>query len=203
MPIESLAACCAVPPEKSYLLLNHGPVTLVTSADGERRNVMAAAWAMPLDFSPAKVLLVVDKSAYTRELIDASGEFALNLPLRSQAGQVLAVGSCSGRDGNKFAAAQLTTFAAAQLTTFAAAHIAAPLIAGCAAWLECRVIREPHNERTYDLLIAEVLAAHADPALFSDGQWHFPDTARTTLHYQSGGRFFATGEAFVVPGAED
>ena len=39
-----------------------------------------------------------------------------------------------------------------------------------------------------------------DPALFSDGAWHFPDAERTTLHYQSGGRFFATGEAFVVPG---
>ncbi len=192
MPIDSLAATVSVPLEKSYLLLNHGPVTLVTSAAGERCNVMAAAWAMPLDFAPAKVLLVVDKSSYTRELIDASGEFALNLPVRAQAETVIAVGSRSGRDGDKFAAAGLGRFAAAR--------IAAPLLAGCAAWLECRVLPEPHNARRYDLFIAEVLAAHADPALFSDGAWHFPDAERTTLHYQSGGRFFATGEAFVVPG---
>lgn len=104
------------------------------------------------------------------------------------------VGSRSGRDGDKFAAAGLTHFPAQR--------IAAPLVAGCAAWLECRVLREPHNERSYDLFIAEVLAAHADPALFSDGRWHLPDAARTTLHYQSGGRFFATGEAFEVSGAE-
>lgn len=194
MPIDSLAATVSVPLEKSYLLLNHGPVTLVTSAAGERHNVMAAAWAMPLDFAPAKVLLVVDKSSYTRELIEASGEFALNLPLRAQADAVIDVGSRSGRDGDKFAAAGLTHFPAQR--------IAAPLVAGCAAWLECRVLREPHNERSYDLFIAEVLAAHADPALFSDGRWHFPDATRTTLHYQSGGRFFATGEAFEASGAE-
>ena len=189
MPIDSLASTVSVPLEKSYLLLNHGPVTLVTSLASERRNVMAAAWAMPLDFSPAKVLLVVDKTTLTRELIDASGEFALNLPVCAQADAVLAVGSCSGREGDKFALAGLRTFSAAR--------IAVPLIAGCAAWLECRVLREPANEQRYDLFIAEVLAAHADPDLFSEGCWHFPDGARTTLHYQSGGRFFATGESFV------
>lgn len=38
----------AVELSKSYLLLNHGPVTLVSSAHGDAQNVMAAAWAMPL-----------------------------------------------------------------------------------------------------------------------------------------------------------
>ncbi|MFS9605278.1 hypothetical protein Q6241_29550, partial [Klebsiella pneumoniae] len=44
---------------KCYRLLNHGPTTLVTSAHNGVRNVMAAAWAMPLDFDPPKVLVVV------------------------------------------------------------------------------------------------------------------------------------------------
>ncbi len=50
---------------KSYLLLNHGPVTLVSSAHGDRRNVMAASWAMPLDFAPPKVAVVIDSRAFT------------------------------------------------------------------------------------------------------------------------------------------
>jgi len=41
-------------------LLNHDPVTLITSAHGGRSNVMAASWAMPLDFNPPKVVVVVD-----------------------------------------------------------------------------------------------------------------------------------------------
>lgn len=173
---------------KSYLLLNHGPVTLVTSASGDRHNVMAAAWAMPLDFDPPKVLLVIDRQTLTRELVDASGEFALNIPCRAIADRVLAAGSVSGRDGDKFARTGLVPFAATK--------IAAPLVSGCVAWLECRVIPEPANQQGHDLFVAQVLAAWADPQVFSGGRWHFPDAARTTIHYQAGGAFFVTGASF-------
>ncbi len=178
---------------KSYLLLNHGPVTLVTSASGGRRNVMSAAWSMPLDFDPPKVLLVIDRQTLTRELVEASGEFALSVPCRALADAVLAAGSMSGRDGDKFARSGFETFAATR--------IGAPLIRDCVAWLECRVIPEPVNQQRYDLFIAEVLAAWADPEVFSGGRWHFPDAGRKTIHYQAGGTFFATGEAFECPPA--
>ena len=184
----------AVPLAKSYLLLNHGPVTLVGSAAGDRRNVMAAAWAMPLDFDPPKLLLVIDRQTLTRELVEASGEFSLNIPCRALADQVLAAGSVSGRDGDKFAASGLVPFAARR--------IAAPLIEGCVAWLECRVMPAPDNEARHDLFIAEVVAAWADPEVFSDGRWHFPDESRRTIHYQAGGAFFSNGESFdASPGA--
>lgn len=179
--------------QKAYCLLNHGPVTLVTSAHAGVRNVMAAAWAMPLDFDPPKVAIVIDKGALTRELIEKSGEFALNIPARRIAEQVLAVGSRSGRDGDKFASSGLRTFAADK--------IAAPLVEGCVGWLECRLIPEPRNQQAYDLLVAEVVAAHADPRVF-DGRWHFADEGSRTLHYIAGGSFFATGEEFSVEGAE-
>ena len=95
---------------KSYLLLNHGPVVLVSSAFHGRRNVMAASWVMPLDFDPPKVLAVIDGRSFTRELVEASGEFALNLPFKRIADKVLAAGSMSGRDGDKFAHAGLGRF---------------------------------------------------------------------------------------------
>ena len=80
---------------KSYRLLNHGPTVLVSAAHGGRRNVMAAAWSMPIDFSPPKVAVVIEGSSFTRELVDASGSFALNIPcrLRSLAPLVFG-GSC-------------------------------------------------------------------------------------------------------------
>ena len=175
---------------RSYLLLNHGPVTLVTSAHGDRRNIMAAAWAMPLDFDPPKVAVVIDRNTYTRELMEASGEFVLNIPTRAQAAQVLAVGDCSGRDGDKFARFCLAAAPAAK--------VAAPLLDGCAAWLECRIIGNPDNPQRHDLFLGEVVAAHADPRLFSDNRWHFPDDASRTIHYVAGGQFFVTGEAFTA-----
>ena len=41
-------------------------------------------------------------------------------------------------------------------------------------------------------------AAYADERVFSKGRWHFPDEESRTIHYQAGGAFFATGEAFQV-----
>jgi flavin reductase (DIM6/NTAB) family NADH-FMN oxidoreductase RutF len=62
------------------------------------------------------------------------------------------------------------------------------------------LVPEPHNQQSYDLFIGEVVAAWADPRVFSDGRWHFedsPDELRT-LHYVAGGQFYVTGEALKV-----
>jgi len=178
----------------AYRLLNHGPTVLVTSAHGERQNIMAAAWNMPLDFDPPKIAIVIDKNTYTRELIEASGSFGINVPCRRQKDIVMKVGSSSGRELlGKDQSDKFTTFG---LTTFAGSQIAVPMLEGCAAWLECKVIAEPHNQTTYDLFLAEVVVAWADERVFSDGRWHFEghDELRT-LHYIAGGTFLTTGEA--------
>ena len=186
----------AVPLPKAYLLLNHGPTVLVSSAHGGRRNVMAAAWNMALDFDPPKVAVVIDKATLTRELVEASGEFVLNVPAREQAALTLAVGTQSGREVDKFQKVMRSGIPGDGVGETAASQVGAPLIEGCLAWLECRVIPEPHVEQAYDLFLAQVVAAWADPAAFSEGRWHFPDPQRCSIHYQAGGNFFATGEAF-------
>jgi len=180
--------------KKAYRLLNHGPTVLVTTAHGKQCNVMAAAWNMPLDFDPPKIAIVIDKNTYTRELIEASGSFAINVPCRAQAEMVVEVGSNSGREligklpDNKFASFDIPTFAASKIT--------APLVEGCVAWLECKVIPEPHIQDTYDLFLGEVIAAYADSRVFSDGHWHFEGhNDFRTIHHIAGGNFFAIGEA--------
>jgi flavin reductase (DIM6/NTAB) family NADH-FMN oxidoreductase RutF len=179
-----------------YRLLNHGPTILVSSSHNGKHNIMAAAWNMPLDFDPPKICVVIDKNTYTRELIEASGSFAINVPCVAQIGLVTKLGSYSGRDllvSDKFAENNLSTFAAKE--------ISAPLLEGCVAWLECKVIPEPHIQNTYDLFIAEVVAAYADERVFSDGRWHFEGQNQETLdklrtiHHVAGGAFFATGKA--------
>jgi flavin reductase (DIM6/NTAB) family NADH-FMN oxidoreductase RutF len=179
----------------AYRLLNHGPVTLVTSAHEGKQNVMAAAWAMPLDFDPPKVAVVIDANTFTRQLIEASGEFALNIPCRAIAAQVLKAGSASGKDVNKFDHSGLESFPA-QI-------IGAPLVEGCVAWMECRVLPRPDNQQRHDLFLAEVVAAQADERVFKDGRWQFADDDLRTLHYYGGGSFAVTGETIEVSGNTD
>jgi flavin reductase (DIM6/NTAB) family NADH-FMN oxidoreductase RutF len=175
---------------KAYRLLNHGPTVLVTSAHGGAMNVMSAAWSMPLDFDPPKVAVVIDKNTFTRALVEGAGEFVLNVPASSQAALTVAVGSASGRDVDKFAAHGIRTLAGSV--------VKAPLVAGCLAWLECRVIPEPHIQAAYDLFLAEVVAAWADPAVFADGHWKDDQGGRRSIHYIAGGQFFETGPALGI-----
>lgn len=170
---------------KASRLLNHGPTVLVASAHGGRRDVMAAAWNMPLDFSPPKVAVVIDKSTYTRELIEASGEFVLAVPCAAQVDLVSGVGQHSGRDMDKFAHYGIATAAASQ--------VQAPLVEGCLAWLECRIYPEPHNQQTYDLFLAEVVAAWAEDWAFKDGHWQDLPPEHRALHHLGGGNFLTSG----------
>jgi flavin reductase (DIM6/NTAB) family NADH-FMN oxidoreductase RutF len=179
---------------KAYRLLNHGPTVLVSAFANGRRNLMAAAWAMPLDFAPPKVAVVLDKATYTRRLIEASGEFVLQVPVRAQIDLVDALGNVSGTDEDALGGRD--KFDAFGLSTFAGSATGAPLLEGCVAWLECRLLPEPPIQQRYDLFLGEVIAAQADPRVFSAGRWHFDghDELRT-LHHVAGGHFIVDGEA--------
>lgn len=182
-----------VPLEHAYRLINHGPVVLVSATYGGDTNVMAAAWVCALDFSPPKVTLVLDKATHTRALVEASGQCLLHVPTRDQARMVLGLGSDTARqDPHKLSKHGVQWFQPTEGSP--------NLVQGCAAWLQCRVILEPHNQAAYDLFIAEVDAAWADERVFSGGRWHFegaPDGMRT-LHYVAGGQFFVTGAPWWV-----
>jgi flavin reductase (DIM6/NTAB) family NADH-FMN oxidoreductase RutF len=169
-------------------LINHGPTVLVSSEHDGRRNVMAAAWSMPVEFTPPRVAVVIDKRTYTRELVAASGAFAMCLPGPALAGLSFAVGSESGREVDKFMRHGIDAVPGPVLGM--------PVLqAGCAAWLECLLIPEPHAEDAYDTCFAEVVAAAADERIFSGGRWDFRDdnAELQTIHHLGAGRFVRAG----------
>ena len=182
-----------VPLDKAYRLLNHGPTVIVSAQHAGERNAMSAAWACALDLVPPKVTVVLDKATRTRALVEGSGLFALQLPTVPQAAMTVGIGTDS-------ATTVPDKLARHGVPLFDAPGFELPLVQGCAAWLVCRLIPEPHNQQTYDLFIGEVIAAWADDRVFRNGHWEFetaPDELRT-LHYVAGGQFYAIGESVVV-----
>ncbi len=174
----------------AYRLLNHGPTVLVGSQHAGRSNVMAAAWAMPLDFDTPKIAVVIDKATLTRELIDASGVLSINVPTVAMKDQVMAAGGMSGKN-------HLDKLARCQISTLAAPNTGVPLVQGCIAQLECRVLpATAHVAGPHDLILAEVMAAWADERVFTEGRWHFEDAPSElrSLHHVAGGHFYAIGE---------
>ena len=185
-------------------LLNHGPTVLITSFDeqSQRRNIMAAAWSMPVEFEPPRVAIVVDKSTWTRELIEHNGKFGIVIPgvaatnwtwaHNGKFGIVIpgvaatnwtwAVGSVSGREEDKFNCYGIPVVKGPVLGL--------PLVEEkCLAWMECRLLPATSAQQKYDTLFGEVVSAAADARVFVEGRWQFDDDKLNTLHHLGAGTF--------------
>ncbi len=78
---------------------------MITSFDeqSQRRNISwLQHWSMPVEFEPPRVAIVVDKSTWTRELIERNGKFGIVIPGVAATNWTWAVGSVSGREEDKF-----------------------------------------------------------------------------------------------------
>lgn len=168
------------PLAKVYGLVEPGPVVLLATAGKERPDVMTLSWLMPVEFEPPLVACVVSNLDYSYGLLKKGRECTLNIPTAELAEQVVAVGNCSGRDTDKFAAFGLTAKKAAT--------VAAPLVAECYASLECRV-HDTRMVNRYGIFILEVVKAWVDTAV----------KAPRTLHHRGNGVFAVAGETIKVP----
>jgi flavin reductase (DIM6/NTAB) family NADH-FMN oxidoreductase RutF len=179
-----------VPLDKAYRLLTHGPTVLVSSHHAGIDNVMAAAWACALDFAPPKLTVVLDKQTATRGLIEASGRFVVQVPNA-------ALLELTNRVGNRSLLEEPDKLGNAGVGLLHLAGDTLPFVEGCSAWLECRLVPEPHIQMAYDLFIGEVVAAWADERAFRDGHWQFENAGPEwrSIHHVAGGQFYAIGEA--------
>jgi flavin reductase (DIM6/NTAB) family NADH-FMN oxidoreductase RutF len=165
----------AYPLAKVYGLIEPGPVVLLTTAGPDRPNVMTLSWLMPVEFEPPQVACVLSNRDYSYDLLRASGECALNIPTVELADKVVAVGNCSGREVDKFAAFGLTAVPGRR--------VAAPLVGECWASLECR-LHDQGMAKRYGLFILEVVRAVVDTAIRDP----------RTLHHRGRGAFMVAGE---------
>jgi flavin reductase (DIM6/NTAB) family NADH-FMN oxidoreductase RutF len=120
---------------------------LVTAQAGTRRGGLIATYVSQASLVPEmpRVVLGLSHLNHTRDLVDASGCFALHLLSEDNLELVWQFGLVSGRDRDKLANLETTT-----------GPSGSPLLAGTVGWLDCRVEdRLDMGGRT--LYVAEVL----------------------------------------------
>jgi len=156
--------------------LEPGPIVLVSSAHGDKRNIMTMGWHTVMEFTPSLVGCIIAGSNYSFELIRKSRECVINLPTTDLTDIVVGVGNTTGADIDKFA-----RFA---LTPQPAARVKAPLIAECHANFECCLADDALVDK-YNFFIFEVVKAHVAPSP------KHPET----LHYTGDGVFVVSGKA--------
>lgn len=159
---------------QAFTLIEPGPVTLVTTNDGWKDNVMTITWTMALDFA-AGFAITTGPWNHSYAALRDRRECVISIPTVDLIDTVIGIGTCSGTDTDKF-----RTFG---LVRVKARHVGAPLIRECLANIECRVVDivERHN-----IVVLEGVMA-------------WVDTAREetrTLHAVGDGTFIVDGDRF-------
>src|SRR5512139_3327770 len=170
LPMKPLAL------SRVYKLIEPGPVVLLTTARGSRRNVMTMSWHMMVEFEPPLIACVVSSANHSYRALRATGECVIAVPSVQLASKVVKVGNCSGREVDKFAAFGLTPLPSDR--------VAPPLVAECFANLECRVT-DTRLVVKYNLFVLEVLKAWIDPKR----------KRPKTIHHHGYGNFVVDGKA--------
>jgi flavin reductase (DIM6/NTAB) family NADH-FMN oxidoreductase RutF len=127
-------------------------VSLAVSVDSEgKANIIALGWCMPASFDPPMMAISVGKTRYSHQLISECREFVVAFPSEEMGKEVLYCGTHSGRDVDKFRETGLVAVPAKKVRP--------PLIEGCVANFECKVIGEIETG-DHTVFVGEVVAAH-------------------------------------------
>lgn len=154
--------------------LEPGPVVLVSSAYGDDRDIMTMGWHMILNDGPSLVGCYIWDRNHSRELIEKSRDYVINVPTFDLIGAVTGVGNTHGPD---------TKFAEFGLTPVKARRVGAPLIEECYANFECKLVDDSQAKK-YSLFVFECVKAHVTTS---------PKYPRT-VHYRCDGVFMIAGE---------
>lgn len=137
---------------RAFTLIEPGPVVLVTTHDGRKPNIMTISWTMVLDFTP---MFAITTGAWNHSYaaLRKTRECVIAIPTVDMLDTAVGIGTCSGKDTDKFA-----TFG---LTPRKGKKVGAPLIAECLANIECKVT---DIVTKHDIVVLEGVAAWIDPA---------------------------------------
>lgn len=164
---------------KVYRLLEPGPVVMVTTSHKGAHNVMTMTWQTMVEFTPPLVACVISDRNHSFKALRSTGECVIAIPPVDLSASVVRIGSCSGKNTDKFAAFGLTAVPSEK--------VKAPRIAECFANLECRVVDDTLVKK-YCLFILQVVKAWIDASR----------SLPRTLHHHGHGRFVVDGETIKL-----
>ena len=135
---------------KAFTLIESGPVVLVTTHDGQKDNIMTISWTMVIDFTPVFAITTGEWN-YSFAALRKNRECVIAIPTVDMLDRVVGIGTCSGKDTDKFAKFKLTPLQGKVVRS--------PLIKECLANIECKVI---DIVKKHNIVVLEAVAAYID-----------------------------------------
>src|SRR4030043_1269872 len=152
---------------KAFMLMESGPVVLVTTNDGKKNNIMTISWTMVLDFTSVFAITTGEWN-YSFAALRKTKECVISIPTVDMLDKVVGIGTCSGVETDKFAKFKLTPVEGKK--------VKAPLIKECLANIECKVI---DIVKKHNIVVLEGVAAYFDSS----------QKDKRTLHADGDGTF--------------
>jgi len=156
---------------KVFTLMEPGPVVLVTTHDGQKDNIMTISWTMVMDFTPLFAITTGEWN-HSYAALRKKKECVIAIPTVDLLDKVVGIGTCSGRDTDKFAKFNLTPVPGRVVRS--------PLIKECLANIECKVV---DIVKKHNIVVLEAVAAWIDSAR----------KERRTVHAVGDGTFVVDG----------
>lgn len=137
---------------RAFTLMESGPVVLVTTHDGRKNNIMTISWTMVMDFNPIFGITTGEWN-HSFVALRKHRECVIAIPTVDMLDKVVGIGTCSGKEIDKFAKFRLTPVQGKV--------VSAPLIKECLANIECKVI---DIVKRHNIVVLEAVAAYSDSA---------------------------------------
>ena len=162
------------PLSRVFTLIEPGPVLLVTTADGRKKNIMTITWSTAMSFSPT-FGIVTGPWNHSFDTMMKTRQCVVAVPGVNLIDKVIGIGTCSGTDTDKFKKFSLTAKKAKE--------VKAPLIAECLFNMECEVADYVEN---HGIIILKCVRAWENTSL----------AEQRTFHAVGDGTFITDGKRF-------
>lgn len=160
------------------------PVVMVScNRKGEKPNIVTVAWTGTICSDPAMVSISVRPERYSHDIIEETGEFAINLVTKDLTYATDYCGVRSGRDVDKFKEMNLTPLPSKMIDAVG--------IEESPVNIECKVV-EVKKLGSHDMFIAEVVNVTVDDRYMDENnKFNLNDS---DLVAYSHGEYFTLGE---------
>lgn len=137
----------------------------VTSRSGEERNVMVLNWFSQVSFEPQHVVIGLQNTAFSMDLIEKSKTFVVNIFHKDRAEVIKQFTKSREKNPAKFEGAN---YSDGPVT-------GAPVLDEAAAYLECEIVQIVDTGSGHSAVIAKVVGAGVNQAMKADETLTLPD----------------------------
>ena len=129
-------------------MMPYGFYAFTTKTDSDA-NAMVANWVSQMSYAPRLIAVGIQKSCYSRGLLAVGGAFGLNIFLQADSDAIMGVTSGRAKKPEKMDAADYS----------AGSQTGVPVLAGAAAYIECKVTQIIDVGGDHDIIVGEAVNA--------------------------------------------